>query len=55
MGFLPLQPHGVTVEAAGTGGTKRFTARLRLDTPTEADCCRHGGILPDALRVRLPT
>ncbi|WP_371589142.1 aconitate hydratase [Streptomyces virginiae] len=47
-------PHEVTVEATGTGGTTRFTARLRLDTPTEADYYRHGGILPYALRALLP-
>ncbi|MFH8737652.1 aconitate hydratase [Streptomyces sp. NPDC017964] len=48
-------PHEVTVEAEGAGGTTRFTARLRLDTPTEADYYRHGGILPYALRALLPT
>ena len=44
----------VTVEAEGAGGTARFTARVRLDTPTEADYYRHGGILPYALRALLP-
>ncbi|WP_107055901.1 aconitate hydratase [Streptomyces griseus] len=44
----------VTVEAEGAGGTTRFTARVRLDTPTEADYYRHGGILPYALRALLP-
>ena len=48
-------PHEVTVEAEGAGGTTRFTARVRLDTPTEADYYRHGGILPYALRALLPT
>ncbi|MEU6331803.1 aconitate hydratase [Streptomyces sp. NPDC047049] len=48
-------PHEVTVETEGPGGTTRFTARVRLDTPTEADYYRHGGILPYALRALLPT
>ncbi|MCG6494381.1 aconitate hydratase [Kitasatospora sp. A2-31] len=43
------------VEATGPGGTTRFTARIRLDTPTEADYYRHGGILPHALRGLLPS
>ncbi|MDQ0957934.1 aconitate hydratase [Streptomyces sp. B4I13] len=47
-------PHEVTVEAEGASGTTRFTTRLRLDTPTEADYYRHGGILPYALRALLP-
>ena len=41
------------IEAAGPEGTLRFTARIRLDTPTEADYYRHGGILPYALRALL--
>jgi aconitate hydratase len=48
-------PHEVTVTADGPdGGTVRFTARVRIDTPTEADYYRHGGILPYALRALLP-
>ncbi|MFG3227115.1 aconitate hydratase [Kitasatospora sp. NPDC048194] len=42
------------VEATGPSGTIRFTARIRLDTPTEAEYYRHGGILPYALRSLLP-
>ncbi|MEQ4715143.1 hypothetical protein [Nonomuraea sp. B19D2] len=38
MGILPLQ-FAVT-----------FQARLRLDTPREADYYRHGGIMPVVLR-----
>ncbi|MFE1754170.1 aconitate hydratase [Streptomyces anandii] len=50
-GELPRQ---VAVTADGPSGTIRFTARVRLDTPTEADYYRHGGILPYALRTLLP-
>ncbi len=40
----------VTVIAAGDGGEKRFTARVRLDTPQEIEYYRHGGILNYVLR-----
>jgi aconitate hydratase len=33
-----------------SGGVKMFTVRVRVDTPTEADYYRHGGILPYVLR-----
>jgi aconitate hydratase len=37
----------VTVVARRTGGeTVEFGARVRLDTPLEADYYRHGGLLP---------
>jgi aconitate hydratase len=36
----------VTVRA----DNKKFTARLRLDTPREREYLRHGGILPFVLR-----
>jgi aconitate hydratase len=39
-------PREVTVQA----GDRRFTARVRIDTPKEADYYRHGGILPYVLR-----
>ena len=39
-------PTTVTVEASG----KRFTARVRIDTPGEADYYRHGGIMQFVLR-----
>jgi aconitate hydratase len=48
-------PAEITVQAEGPADTRRFTARVRLDTPTEADNCQHGGILPHALRALLPT
>jgi len=41
----------VTVRAvAAAGAVTEFSARLRLDTPREADYFRHGGILPFVLR-----
>jgi aconitate hydratase len=39
-------PREVTVKA----GDKEFTARVRIDTPKEADYFRNGGILPYVLR-----
>ncbi|MEH0421155.1 aconitate hydratase [Streptomyces sp. B21-083] len=51
---LAALPREVTVEVQGPDGPKRFTAQVRLDTPTEADYYRHGGILPYALRALLP-
>ena len=51
-GELPRQ---VDITADSPSGTIRFTARVRIDTPTEADYYRHGGILPYALRTLLPT
>ena len=39
-------PREVTVRA----GDKEFQARVRIDTPKEADYFRHGGILPYVLR-----
>ena len=39
-------PREVTVRA----GDKEFTARLRIDTPGEADYFRNGGILQYVLR-----
>ena len=46
-----LRPAGeVTVEAASPGGTRRFTALVRIDTPEELSAFRAGGILPYVLR-----
>ena len=43
---LGATPSSVTVVAtASDGSTTRFDARLRIDTPGEADYYRHGGIL----------
>ena len=43
-------PQNVEVVANGKNGTKTFTAKVRIDTPGEADYFRHGGILPYVLR-----
>jgi aconitate hydratase len=43
-------PQNVDVVATGKNGTKTFTAKVRIDTPGEADYFRHGGILPYVLR-----
>ena len=43
-------PQNVEVIATGKNGTKTFTAKIRIDTPGEADYFRHGGILPYVLR-----
>jgi aconitate hydratase len=43
-------PRTVTVTAASPGGTREFTATVRIDTPAEATYYRHGGILPYVLR-----
>jgi aconitate hydratase len=42
-------PRTVTVQA----GDVRFEARVRIDTPGEADYYRHGGIMPFVLRSLL--
>jgi aconitate hydratase len=42
-------PKTVTVQA----GDKRFTAKVRIDTPGEADYYRHGGIMQYVLRSLL--
>jgi len=44
-------PKEVTVRAARDGGeVVEFAARVRIDTPMEAEYYRHGGILPYVLR-----
>lgn len=44
-----ITPKEVTV----TAGDKSFKARLRIDTPGEADYYRHGGIMQYVLRSLL--
>jgi aconitate hydratase len=48
-------PREVTVRAqrAPDGEQVEFRARVRIDTPREADYFRHGGILPYVLRTLL--
>ncbi|GIH71788.1 aconitate hydratase [Sphaerimonospora thailandensis] len=48
-------PREVAVTANGRGDSIRFTAKVRIDTPTEAHYYRHGGILPYVLRSMLST
>jgi aconitate hydratase len=44
-------PDTVRVSATGPDGTVRaFDAKVRIDTPGEAEYYRHGGILPYVLR-----
>lgn len=43
-------PATVKVSAEGEDGTIEFDARVRIDTPGEADYFRHGGILQYVLR-----
>jgi aconitate hydratase len=43
-------PKEVAVQAAGERGTVEIPARVRIDTPMEAEYYRHGGILPYVLR-----
>ena len=53
-----LHGHRYVVEAALAGdklatvraGDKRFRVRVRIDTPTELDYYRHGGILKYVVR-----
>jgi aconitate hydratase len=46
----------VTVHVRPDDGQERtFTAIVRIDTPTEREYYRHGGILPYVLRQRLST
>ena len=47
-------PKTVAVSATGPSGeTKRFEAKVRIDTPGEADYYRHGGIMQYVLRSLL--
>jgi aconitate hydratase len=48
-GVQPRMMVQVVVEA-GDGVSKTFEARVRIDTPDEAEYYRHGGILPYVLR-----
>ena len=42
--------NGEAKEVTVRAGDKEFTARVRIDTPKEAEYFRHGGILPFVLR-----
>jgi aconitate hydratase len=50
-GIAALAPRSeMTVLASGEGGTTRFRAIVRIDTPEERTAFAHGGILPYVLR-----
>ena len=51
-GGAPPDEIGVRVQRED-GEATEFMARVRIDTPREADYFRHGGILPYVLRVLL--
>ncbi len=48
-----VTPHTITVRATENGVQKLFEARVRIDTPGEADYYRHGGILQYVVRSLL--
>jgi aconitate hydratase len=45
-----LGEEGASKEVSVKADDKEFTARVRIDTPKEAEYFRHGGILPFVLR-----
>jgi aconitate hydratase len=52
-GITALNNGGVPKELTVTAGVKTFTAKVRIDTPGEADYYRHGGIMQYVLRSLL--
>jgi aconitate hydratase len=52
-GGAPPRVAHVRAEPAGGGSAIEFDARVRIDTPREAEYYRHGGILPYVLRQLL--
>ncbi|MSW40376.1 MAG: aconitate hydratase, partial [Actinobacteria bacterium] len=50
VGISALNEGGVPKEIQVTAGGKSFMARVRIDTPGEADYYRHGGIMQYVLR-----
>jgi aconitate hydratase len=49
-GITALNDGGIPKEVQVTAGDKSFTAKVRIDTPGEADYYRHGGIMQFVLR-----
>ena len=49
-GVTALNEGGIPKEVTVTAGDKTFTAKVRIDTPGEADYYRHGGIMQYVLR-----
>jgi aconitate hydratase len=52
-GVTALNDGGIPSTVAVTAGEKSFTAKVRIDTPGEADYYRHGGIMQYVLRSLL--
>ncbi|MFM8205399.1 MAG: aconitate hydratase AcnA [Actinomycetales bacterium] len=52
-GVTELNNGKIPASVSVTAGTKKFTARVRIDTPGEADYYRHGGIMQYVLRSLL--
>jgi len=52
-GITALNTGGVPKELTVTAGSVTFTAKVRIDTPGEADYYRHGGIMQYVLRSLL--
>ena len=52
-GITALNDGGIPKELTVTAGDKTFTAKVRIDTPGEADYYRHGGIMQYVLRSLL--
>ena len=52
-GITALNTGGVPKELTVTAGSITFTAKVRIDTPGEADYYRHGGIMQYVLRSLL--
>jgi aconitate hydratase len=52
-GITALNSGGVPKELTVTAGSSTFTAKVRIDTPGEADYYRHGGIMQYVLRSLL--
>jgi len=52
-GITALNSGGVPRELTVSAGEKRFNAKVRIDTPGEADYYRHGGIMQYVLRSLL--
>jgi aconitate hydratase len=49
-GVTALNDGGIPKEVTVTAGDKTFKAKVRIDTPGEADYYRHGGIMQYVLR-----
>ena len=49
-GVTALNEGGIPASVKVTAGDKSFTAKVRIDTPGEADYYRHGGIMQYVLR-----